>query len=386
MINFGHLVERHGTDSLKYDGAASRGKPADILPLWVADMDFPAPQVVLDAIHQRVSHGIFGYSEPSAEYFDALGNWFTTRFGYEFKPEWVTLAPGVVYAISMAIRAFTKRGEAVLIQEPVYYPFRQMVVHNERELVVNELQLRGETYSVDFDDFEKKIADNNVRLFILCSPHNPVSRCWTAEELREMVRICAKYDVLIFSDEIHCDFIFKGNTHHALPVICPEESARIIFCTAPSKTFNLAGLQLSNVFISDEGRRKLFVKEVLRSGFSQAGGLAIVACRAAYAYGAEWLEELNGYLWDNMMYMDNFLKKNMPAVKLIPPQATYLAWLDCRALGLSPAEMDERLTKAGLWLSRGDSFGTGGAGFTRVNVGCPRSTLEECMGRFAKAF
>ncbi|MCL1863755.1 MAG: pyridoxal phosphate-dependent aminotransferase [Defluviitaleaceae bacterium] len=380
MIDFNRVVERRGTDSLKYDGAVSHKKPADVLPLWVADMDFPAPQMVLDAIHERVAHGVFGYSEPDGSYFDALDNWFSTRFGYEFKPEWVTLVPGVVYAISMAIRAFTKRGEAVLIQEPVYYPFRQMVVHNDRKLVVNELQLNVETYGIDFDDFEKKITQNDVRLFILCSPHNPVSRCWTKDELLEMVRICAKHDVLIFSDEIHCDFVFEGNAHHVLPVC--SEYARIVFCTAPSKTFNLAGLQLSNVFISDEKLRKLFVKEVLRSGVSQAGSLAIVACRAAYAHGAEWLDALNNYLWKNMMYIDGFLKK-MPDVRLIPPQATYLAWLDCRALGLSSAEIDERLTKAGLWISRGDSFGTGGEGFMRINVGCPRVTLEKCMALFS---
>lgn len=384
--DFDKVINRRGTDSLKFDGAAARGKPADILPLWVADMDFPAPPQVLDAIHERVLHGIFGYSEPDTAYFNALAKWFTGRFGYNFFPAWVVLAPGVVYAISVTITAYTEQTEAILIQEPVYYPFRQIIVHNNRRLVVNKLQLNGDKYTVNFSDFEKKITENNVKLFILCNPHNPVSRCWTADELREMVRICAKHDVLIFSDEIHCDFIFVGNTHHVLPTLCPNESERIILCTAPSKTFNLAGLQLANVFISNPKLRKIFTSEVLKSGFSQAGSLAIVACRAAYEHGAQWLDELNKYLWANMMYMNSFLKANLPSVRLIPPQATYLAWLDCRVIRLSPAELDSKIVQAGLWLSRGDSFGTGGEGFTRINVGCPRATLEACMKRFNGIF
>ncbi|MCL2225966.1 MAG: pyridoxal phosphate-dependent aminotransferase [Defluviitaleaceae bacterium] len=386
-MDFNKVIDRRQTDSLKFDGAAARGKPEDILPLWVADMDFPAPEAVLQAVHERVAHGIFGYSEPDGAYFCALEKWFTGRLGYEFSSDWVTLTPGVVYAISVAIRGLTARGDAILIQEPVYYPFRQMVVHNGRQLVVNELQLRDKIYEIDFADFEEKITANNVKLFILCSPHNPVGRCWTADELREMVRICEKHNVLIFSDEIHCDFIFPdaaiGNKHRVLPAICPSE--KIILCTAPSKTFNLAGLQLSNVFIAESKLRKQFTREVMRSGFSQAGSLAIVACRAAYEHGAGWLDELNKYLYANMLYLDEFLKTNIPTVRLIPPQATYLAWLDCRALNLTPDELDSKITNdAKLWLSRGDTFGTGGAGFTRINVGCPRETLTTCLERLSR--
>lgn len=370
---------------MKFDGAAARGKPEDILPLWVADMDFPAPEAVLQAVHERVTHGIFGYSEPDGAYFCALEKWFTGRLGYEFSSDWVTLTPGVVYAIAVAIRALTKHSDAILIQEPVYYPFREMVVRNGRQLVVNELQLGKEIYNIDFADFEEKIRVNNVKLFILCSPHNPVSRCWTGDELREMVRICTKHDVIILSDEIHCDFIFGENKHYVLPALCPD--ANIILCTAPSKTFNLAGLQLANVFISDPKLKKTYTREALRSGFSQAGSLAIVACRAAYEYGANWLDALNKYLYANMIYMDEFLKTNLHAVRLIPPQATYLAWLDCRALGLSPDELDRKLThEAKLWLNRGDTFGLGGAGFTRINAGCPRETLTACMERFLRIF
>jgi len=406
-MDFDKIIPRHGTDSLKYDGSVPRGKPEGLLPLWVADMDFAAPDEVLAAINERVAHGVFGYSEPDGAYFAALANWFGGRFGYDFKREWVALAPGVVYAIAVAVRALTKRGDAVLIQEPVYYPFRQTVLHNDRRLVVNELLLGRagatdsptvgaspsdaatappQTYTVDLEDFEAKIAANDVKLFILCSPHNPVGRCFSADELREMVRICAKHDVLIFSDEIHCDFIFGDKKHHLLPALCPDEAPRMILATAPSKTFNLAGLQLANIFISDEKLRRIFVQEIYKSGFSQANALGIVACRAAYAHGAAWLDALNTYLWENFMYLDNFLKTNLPTIQLTPPQATYLAWLDCRALGLSPDELDYKLIhEAGLWLSRGDSFGQGGAGFTRINVGCPRATLVSCMERFANA-
>lgn len=392
-FDFDKVIERRGTDSLKFDGAAARGKPEGLLPLWVADMDFSAPKAVLDAVHERVSHGVFGYSEPDAAYFHALAKWFTGRLGYEFSSEQVVLTPGVVYAIAVAVRAFTKRGDTVLIQEPVYYPFRETVVHNGRKLVVNELlpPSYNDSYHVNFADFEEKICTNGVKLFILCSPHNPVGRCWTAEELREMVRICAKHDVLIFSDEIHCDFIFSDThsvrKHHVLSALCLEEASRIILCTAPSKTFNLAGLQLSNVFISDAKLREVFTSEVLKSGFSQAGSLAIVACRAAYEHGSDWLDALNEYLYTNMLYLDEYLKMNLPTVKLVPPQATYLAWLDCRALPFSPNEIDRKLThEAKLWLSRGETFGIGGEGFTRINVGCPRSTLAECMKRFVSAF
>jgi len=381
-MNFDKITKRHNTESMKFDGAASRGKPADVLPLWVADMDFPAPDCVLDAIRERVDHGIFGYSEPNAAYFDALAKWFTGRFSYEFTPDWVILAPGVVYAISIAIRAYTQKSDAILIQEPVYYPFRQLILGNDRQLVVNDLNFDGETYSIDFNAFERQIAANDVKLFILCSPHNPVGRVWQADELKEILRICTKYDVLIISDDIHCDFIFDGHSHHILPALFPEAKDRVILCTAPSKTFNLAGLQLANTFIANPNLRQAFRREMSTSGYSQANSIGIVACRAAYEGGADWLDALNRYIWQNMTFIDDFLKAELPAVQLIRPQATFLAWLDCRALGLSPDSLDKKLVnEAKLWLSRGDSFGASGSGFVRINVGCPRAILADCMTR-----
>ena len=381
--NFDQIIDRRKTECSKFDGAASRGKPADILPLWVADMDFPAPDCVLDALRARVSHGIFGYTEPDSSYFDALAAWFTSRFGYEFDSTWITLTPGVVYAICAAISAYTHPGDAILIQEPVYYPFRESVLLNERRLVVNELRLEGDAYVIDFSDFERQIVENDVKLFILCSPHNPGGRVWLADELREMVRICVKYDVLILSDEIHCDFVFPGHKHLCLPALLPEEQANMILLTAPSKTFNLAGLQISNVFISDSTLRRVFRREVSKSGYAQANSLGIVACRAAYLGGSDWLDALLIYLKNNMTFIDQFLKKHLPAVRLIPSQGTYLAWLDCRELGLASDVLDHKLVhEAGLWLSRGDTFGSAGAGFTRINAACPRAVLETCMERF----
>ena len=385
--NFDRIIDRRNTESLKFDSAVSRGKPADILPLWVADMDFPAPDCVLNALQERVSHGILGYAEPNNSYFDALAGWFTGRFGYEFDPAWVTVVPGAVYAICTAISAYTQPGDAILIQEPVYYPFRESILINKRQPIVSELCLDGDDYGIDFSDFERKISENNVKMFILCSPHNPVGRVWQADELREMVRICAKYDVLILTDEVHCDFVFHGHKHFCLPVLLSEYQAKIILLTAPSKTFNLAGMQISNIFISDPTLRRAFRNSVANSGYSQANQLGLVACRAAYSGGADWLDALLVYLKDNMAFIDRLLKEKLPSVRLIPPQGTYLAWLDCRKLGLTPDALEHKLVhEAGLWLSRGDTFGSGGAGFTRINTACPRAVLETCMERFVAAF
>ncbi|MCL2367436.1 MAG: pyridoxal phosphate-dependent aminotransferase [Oscillospiraceae bacterium] len=381
-FDFDRIIERRGTDSLKFDSGEKRGKPADILPLWVADMDFSAPEPVLLALQERVRHGIFGYTEPSAPYFDALVTWFTGRFGYTFDPEWVVITPGVVNAISIALRAFTAPGDAVLIQEPVYYPFRQTIHANGRRLAVNTLRFVGGKYTIDFADFERQIVEHGVKLFILCSPHNPVGRVWREDELQEMVRICAKHDVLILSDEIHCDFVFPGHTHHLLPTLVSEEAGRMILATAPSKTFNLPGLQVSNIFISDPDLRKAFLRGLHAGGLSHANTLGLVACQAAYSEGASWLEALLVYLRGNMERIDAFLRAELSLVRLVPPEGTYLAWLDCRQLGLSPEALDDKLLHgAGVWLNRGDLFGATGAGFVRLNAGCPRGALDEALAR-----
>jgi cystathionine beta-lyase len=386
--SFDKIIDRRGTDSLKYDLAANRGMPEDIIPLWVADMDFPAPPEVLEALVEKSRHGIFGYSDTIGDdYFNALADWYASRFNWHLSPKWLVKTPGVVFAICTAIRALTEEGDAVLIQEPVYYPFAGSVRANNRNLVVNELVYRDGRYYIDFDDFEDKIARNRVRLFILCSPHNPVGRVWSEEELAAMGEICLKYGVKVVADEIHADFVYPGYRHHVFETIRPEFADMTITCTAPTKTFNLAGLQISNVFISNTELRKKFKQELEKTGYSQPNIMGLVACKAAYRYGAQWLEDLKSYLVSNLALVRDFLAQELPSVRLVEPEGTYLLWLDFRALDLPDKELNDLIVqKAGLWLNAGPMFGAGGEGFQRINIGCPAATLQKALERLKKAF
>lgn len=388
MYSFATAVNRKNTDSIKYDFAGRMGYPADILPLWVADMDFPSPPEVLRALETRVRHGIFGYSDDAGpEYFGALSAWYRERFGWELSPEWLVKTPGVVFAVSAAIRALTREGESVLIQPPVYYPFARLISENGRKPTVNPLVYKDGRYSIDFSDFEEKIRQNRVKLFILCSPHNPVGRVWKQEELSAMGEICLKYNVPVVSDEIHADFVSPGHRHCVFASLRPEFSDLTVTCTAPTKTFNLAGLQISNILISNGELRDRFRQEVERTGCGLPNAMGLVACRAAYAHGGPWLEELKAYLLSNLSFVRQFLSERLPRVRLVEPEGTYLIWLDCRELGLSDCELKERtLYKAGLWLDDGPMFGPGGAGFQRMNIACPRAVLKEAMERLAGAF
>lgn len=386
MFDFDRQIERRGTGSLKYDFAVERGKPADVLPLWVADMDFSAPQPVLDALHKAVDHGIFGYSDVKADYFDAIAGWFAQRFDWQPKPEWLVKTPGVVYALAMAVRALTRRGDSVLIQPPVYYPFFSVIRDNDRRIVESELAYRNGRYEIDFEDFERKIIRQNVKLFILCSPHNPVGRVWTMEELRRLGEICRRHDVYVVSDEIHCDFAFDEHPHHIFLETCPELASRSIVCTAPSKTFNLAGLQVSNIFIPDEGIRQAFLREIDRIGYSQLNSLGLVACKAAYAEGGPWLAACRSYLRKNLSFLREYLEKHIPQIKLVEPEGTYFAWLDCSALGMSTEELNDLIIhRAKLWLDAGHIFGKNAGQFQRVVLACPRATLRQALEQLEKA-
>ncbi len=377
---FDEIIDRKGTLSLKYDFAVQRGKPEGILPLWVADMDFQTPIEVREALIRSAEHGIFGYSESGRAYEDVLINWFKTRLDWIVDRKWLVKTPGVVYAIALAIRAFTQQGDAVMIQKPVYYPFSHVILDNNRKLVNNALVYQNGSYSIDFDDFEKKIVDNDVKLFLLCSPHNPVGRVWTREELTGMGDICMKHGVIVVSDEIHADFIYPGSTHHVFSKLKPEYQARSIICTAPSKTFNLAGLQVSNIVIADPVIRKKLIKEIHKTGYSQLNTMGLVACQAAYRYGAPWLEDLLEYLIGNLSFLRDFIKDRLPQIRLVEPQGTYLVWLDFSALGLSQDALDELLVKkANLWLDSGTMFGEEGIGFQRINIACPRAILEKAL-------
>ncbi len=384
--NFDKIIDRYNTNSLKYDFTKERGKPEGTLPLWVADMDFMTPPCVIDALVEKSRHGIFGYSESKGDYFEILQQWFFNRFQWKIQPEWLVKTPGVVYAVSAAIRALTEKGDAILLQQPVYYPFFGSVQTNERRLVVNQLVYLNGKYVIDFEDFENKIMQNNVKLFILCSPHNPVGRVWAREELIRLGDICLKHGVIVVSDEIHADFTYPGHQHLVFVNLKPEFAENTITCTSPSKTFNLAGLQVSNIFIANKDIRRRFKLEIVKGGYSQLNIMGITACQAAYADGSAWLNDLKEYLLGNLNFLRCFLRENLPQIRLVEPEGTYLVWLDFSALGLDDKNLEELMeNQALLWLDAGTMFGTGGEGFQRINIACPRITLQEALNRLKKA-
>lgn len=384
--NFDEIIDRRNTDCLKYDFAVERGKPADVLPLWVADMDFrTAPHIIEKAVADA-SLGIYGYTESKDDYFQAVANWYRTYFDWNVEKKWLVKTPGIVFAIGLAIKALTKEGDGVMIQQPVYYPFSEVIKDNDRKLVNNALVLRNGHYEIDFEDFEQKIIQEKVKLFVLCSPHNPVGRVWTREELQKIGEICLKYGVKVVSDEIHSDFVYGDRKHYVFTTIDPGFEEFSIVCTAPSKTFNLAGLQASNIFIPNVQIRKAFLKQMSAVGYSQLNMIGLHACKAAYETGREWLEELKVYLKGNLDFVREYLEQNLPQIKLIEPEGTYLIWLDCRALGLPEAKLEHLIVhEAKLWLDSGAIFGKDGEGFERINIACPRAVLEEACKRLHRA-
>ncbi|MDD6810472.1 MAG: pyridoxal phosphate-dependent aminotransferase [Lachnospiraceae bacterium] len=384
--NFDEIIDRKNSDCLKYDFTVERGKPEDVLPLWVADMDFRTAPCITERMKKDVELGIFGYTNHKDRYFQAVANWYQAYFDWTVQKDWLLKTPGVVFAIAMAIQALTKEGEGVLIQQPVYYPFAAVIRDNNRKLVNSPLVLKDGRYEMDFEDLEIKIKNENVKLFLLCSPHNPVGRVWTKEELVRVGELCLKYDVKIVSDEIHSDFVYPGYKHSIFSTVDERFKDISIICTAPSKTFNLAGLQVSNIFIPNPVIRKAFQKRLNAVGYCEPNMLGMHACQAAYEGGREWLEELKVYLKENLDFARDFLEKRIPQIKLIEPEGTYLIWLDCRALGLSEAELENLIVqKAKLWLDAGKMFGATGAGFERINLTCPRSVLQEALERLEKA-
>lgn len=386
-LDFDTVIERKNTKCIKYDFAVKRGKPENVLPLWVADMDFKVSSYITDALEGMVSHGIFGYSESEESYFKALKGWMKRHHNWDIQEKWLVKTPGVVFALATAVRAFTKEGEGVLIQQPVYYPFAEIIVKNNRKLVDNTLVLTEKgSYAIDYEDFERKIVEENVKLFILCNPHNPVGRVWTKEELIRLGDICLKHNVLVISDEIHSDFIFSGE-HRIFANLKREYADISMICTAPSKTFNIAGLQISNIFLPNEALARRFRKELDATGYSQLSLPALIACEAAYQHGDEWLNAVLAYIKKNAQYVQNYLEKYLPKVKMINQEGTYLVWLDFREYKLSDKELDKRIVEqAGLWLDSGAMFGKSGEGFQRINIACPRATLKEALERLRKVF
>ena len=390
--NFDKIINRKGTNCLKYDYAVERGKPADVLPLWVADMDFTVSEEITKSLHAAVDHGIYGYTQPKDAYYNAITNWMEKNHNWKTKREWIMKTPGVVFALGAAVKAFTKPGDAVLIQNPVYYPFTNIIRDNDRRVIDNTLVYEKRVtegksqYSIDYEDFERKIVQENIKLFILCNPHNPVGRVWNREELQYLGEICLRHHVIVVSDEIHNDFVYPGFEHTVFANVDPRFAEFTVTCTAPSKTFNLAGLQISNIFISNETLREAFQKEIDKTGYDEPNALGAVACEAAYRGGQEWLDQLRAYLLENLNFLRTYLQEKSPQIHLVEPEGTYLVWLDCSELGISGKELDQFIVeKAGLWLDGGAMFGPSGSDFQRVNIACPRATLELALDKLKAA-
>lgn len=385
--NFDEIINRKNTNSIKYDGAVKFKKSEDLLPLWIADMDFRSPGPVIQALTEVSRSGLYGYSLIDQNYFNTLEHWYNKNYEWELKKEWLLVTPGIIFAVAMAIRSLTQEGEAVLIQRPVYYPFTTVIVRNNRKLVNNSLILKDNRYVIDYEDFEDKIIENDVKLFIFCNPHNPVGRVWTKEEIVKLADICLKHNVKIISDEIHSDFVFDGHKHIVLSNLSKDYEDITITCTAPTKTFNLAGLQISNIWISNLQIRKGIRKEIVKTGYDWPSLTGIVACQAAYENGETWLIELKAYLQRNLTYIKEYITRYLPEIKLIEPEGTYLVWLDFRDFGLSDDEVENLIVnKAKLWLDNGVMFGEEGSGFQRINIACPRAVLEEALNRIRDAF
>lgn len=385
-LDFDRVINRKGTRCLKYDFAEKEGLPEDVLPLWVADMDFETSSYVVDALAERAKEGIFGYSEVQTPYFEIVRDWMKKHHDWEVQERWLVKTPGVVVALAMAVKAYTNPGDSVLIQLPVYYPFSEVIEENGRKAVSNTLYLGEDNrYHIDFEDFERKIAEEDIRLFFLCSPHNPVGRVWSREEMERMGDICVRYGVTVVSDEIHQDFVFKGK-HHVFAGLKREYEEISVTCTSPGKTFNLAGIPISNIFIPNRELRNKFRRELGAAGISQLGVMGLVACEAAYSHGEEWYRAMLAYIKENIEFTKNYVEENLPGVKMIDTEGTYLVWLDFRGTGLSTEELEKLVVyRAKLWLDSGRIFGECGSGFQRINTACPRSVLEEALRRLKEA-
>lgn len=387
QYDFDTPIDRTHTWSIKHDFKKENGKADDILPLWVADMDFRSPDSVVEALKKSVDHGIFGYSRADESYFDAVAAWYQKRHHLTLQPEWMTCTPGIVFALSIAVRAFTQEGDAVLIQPPVYHPFSRAILRNKRTLVENPLVLKDGHYEMDLEELEQKVLDEHVKLMILCNPHNPVGRVWTREELTALADICLRHHVYVISDEIHGDFVWQGHEQTPYASISEEACLHSMMCTAPSKTFNLAGMATSNLFIPDPEMRRKFRSELLDVGQENMNRLGLFACRAAYEGGGEWLDQLIGYLAGNLALVRDFCKNRVPQIQLVEPEGTYLAWLDCRELGMTDDELMAFFSnEAKVWLDPGTHSGEQGSGFMRFNLGSSRSVIAQALDQIEAAW
>lgn len=385
LYNFDEIVDRTQTNSLKYDGRTMFFGNPDLLPLWVADMDFKTPDFIVEAIRKRAEHEVFGYTFRPESYTQSIVNWLKRRHNWEIKPEWITFSPGVVAGLTLAIESLSKPGDGVIVQPPVYFPFFDSVKGTNRQMIENPLKLVNGRYYFDFDDLKQKITPN-TKLLLLSNPHNPGGMAWNEQELAELANICLENKIIIISDEIHSDLIFDGYKHTPLASLSDAIAQNCVICMAPSKTFNTAGLTTSFLVIPNK-RHFVAYERVMRLPHLHMGNIfGTIALEAAYTHGDEWLAQLLQYLQGNYALLEDFFNTRLPQVKVMRPEATYLIWIDFSAFGLSDDELNKKLVDAGVGLNRGVQFGKQGSGFMRINIGCRRTTLEEALKRIELAF
>lgn len=384
-FDFDRVVKRTGTDSVKWDHYEMKEEVRDMIPMSIADMDFKTPGFITDAIVKRARHGIFGYTVVPESYRNSAASWFSKRSGWRVERDWIRFSPGVIPALNLAIQAFTSPGDKVLIQPPVYHPFRHSITNNGRVVVNNPLKREGGVYTMDLDGLKRSI-DADTKMIILSSPHNPVGRVWSADELKDLVTVCLENDILILSDEIHSDLIMPGFVHTPVATLSSDAAQATITCTSPSKTFNLAELHVANIIIPNPGLYERFDNAFVKVGLNRPNVLGMVACEAAYSGGDEWVEELVAYIHRNYILMRDFLSVNLPEAVVSPMEGTYLGWIDLRGFGRPYAELEKALlTDARVAMTPGTVFGPGGEGHFRMNLATSASILKEALGRMRGA-
>lgn len=384
--NFDEIIDRKGTSCVKYDGLknAYQGKE-NLISLWVADMDFATPDFIVEALKKRCEHPVFGYTFDDDEYYESIQTWLDYKYHWKTEREWISYIPGIVKGIGLAVQCFTQPGDKVIIQPPVYHPFRLVPTRMGREVVYNPLKLEDGVYKMDFEQLESLI-DKDCKMLILSNPHNPGGVVWEKEALVKLAQICSAHGILVISDEIHAEMTYPQFRHHPFATVSEEAAACSVTFMAPSKTFNIAGIVSSYALVPDSRIREKFYS-FLEAGELNAGTIfAFTATKAAYTYGAEWLQQMRSYVIENVNFVDEYLKKNIPQIKVYRPQASFLVWLDCRKLKLAQPELVQLFEdKAGLALNDGTMFGKEGEGFMRLNIGCPRSILNQALESLKKA-
>lgn len=379
--DFNKITPRRGSNSYKWDSA----EDADVLPMWVADMDFQTAPAIIDALKRRVSHGIFGYTRVPEEYYAAVINWFERRHGWHIDRQWFIYTSGVVPAISAVIKALAKEGDKILTLTPVYNCFFSSIRNNGCLLESCPLRYENNTFSIDFDDLQRRAADPKATLMLLCNPHNPSGRVWTREELQRIGEICLRNNVIVVSDEIHCELVHPGFKYTPFASVSEEFQKHCVSCISPSKAFNIAGLQIANIIAEDDDMRRRIDKAININEVCDVNPFGVIATIAAYNEGEEWLSQLMEYIHDNYTFFRTYCDEHFPQMPVAPLEGTYLAWMDCRSLRMPSEEMEEKLMKEQkLWLNAGSMYGKEGEGFMRWNLACPRAFVEEGLKRFGK--